>query len=306
MACSARVEWDFGDVDVKLTNVDRVMFPDAGITKREVLEYYRDIAEYMLPEVRDRALSIERFTKGIDAGGFFQKHWQKHYPEWIRSAELGTKTIVRYPIADTAAAIVYFANQGGIAMHVWTSRATSPEYPDLLVFDLDPPDGRFDLVRFAALQIKELCDAVDLPTFVKTTGSKGLHVVVPLDGRALFGEVMALGNRMAKILCARHPDKLTQEFYKKDRRGRLYLDIMRNAQGATIIAPYSLRGKPGAPLSAPIEWEEVEDEALKANAFTLKNIRKRMKVMGDPWSNLRYREASVDDADALLTRLDES
>lgn len=305
MACWPRVEWDFDDVSVKLTNVDRVMFPDAGITKREVLEYYRDIADYMTPETRDRALSIERFTKGIDVGGFFQKHWQKHYPEWIRSAELGTKTVVRYPICDTPAALVYFANQGGIAMHVGTSRAESPEYPDLLVFDLDPPDGRFDLVRFAALEIKELCESVDLPTFVKATGSKGLHVVVPLDGRALYGEAMALANRISKILCARHPDKLTQEFYKKDRRGRLYLDIMRNALGATIIAPYSLRGRPGAPLSAPIEWEEVEDEALKPNGFTLRTIRERLEVVGDPWSNLRHRVGSVDDADALLTRLDD-
>ena len=305
MACSARVEWDFGDVSVKLTNTDRVMFPESGITKREVLEYYKFIAEYMLPEVRDRALSIERYTKGIDVGGFFQKHWQKHYPDWIRSAELGAKTVVRYPIADDAAAIVYFANQGGIAMHVWTSRVESPEYPDLLVFDLDPPEGRFDLVRFCALAIKELCDSIDLPTFVKTTGSKGLHVVVPLDGKALYGEAMALANRIAKVLCARHPDKLTQEFYKKDRKGRLYFDVMRNALGATIIAPYSLRGKPGAPISAPIEWEEVEDEGLKANGFTLKGIKKRMKLIGDPWSNLRHRLGSVDDADAMLTRLDE-
>ena len=299
------MEWVFDDVTVKLTNVDRVMFPDAGITKREVLEYYRDIADYMLPELRDRALSIERFTKGIDAGGFFQKHWQKHYPEWIRSAELGSKTIVRYPLADTQAGLVYFANQGGLAMHVWTSRATAPDHPDLLVFDLDPPDGRFDLVRFAALEIKELCEAIALPAFVKTTGSKGLHVVTPLDGRAQFGEAMALANRIARVLCARHPDKLTQEFYKKDRRGRLYLDVMRNALGATIIAPYSLRGRPGAPLSAPIEWEEVEDEAMRPNGITLRTIRERLDVVGDPWSNLRYRVGSIDDADAALDRIAE-
>jgi bifunctional non-homologous end joining protein LigD len=299
------VEWEFDDATVKLTNTDRVMFPDSGITKRQVLEYYRDIAQYAIPEFRDRALSIERFTKGIDVGGFFQKHWQKHYPDWIRSAELGVKTVVRYPIADNQAALVYFANQGGIAMHIWTSRVSAPEYPDLLVFDLDPPDGKFELVRFAALEIKELCDSIDLPTFVKTTGSKGLHVVVPLDGRALFGEAMALANRMAKVLCARHPDKLTQEFYKKDRRGRLYLDVMRNALGATIIAPYSLRGRPGAPLSAPIEWEEVEDPEMKPNGFTLKNIRKRLEVIGDPWSNLRYKTGSIDDADAMLSRLED-
>jgi len=296
------VEWVFEDIRVKLTNTDRVMFPDCGVTKREVLEYYRDVAELMLPEVRDRAFTMERFTKGIDVGGFFQKHWQKHYPAWIRKVELGTKTVVVYPVCDSAAALVYFANQGGIAMHIWTSRTAAPEYPDLLVFDLDPPEGRFDLVRTAALELKTLFDDLDQPTFVKTTGSKGLHVVVPLDGRAMFGEVMALGNRVAKVLCANHPDKFTQEFYKKDRKGRLYLDVMRNALGATIIAPYSLRGRPGAPLSAPIEWEEVEDPALKPNGFTLRTIRDRLELLGDPWSNLRHTVASVDDVDAALDR----
>ncbi|HLL22351.1 MAG TPA: non-homologous end-joining DNA ligase [Kofleriaceae bacterium] len=297
------MEWTLEDVSVRLTNVERVMFPETGVTKLEVVEYYRDIAPMMLPELRDRALTIERFTKGIDAGGFFQKHWQKHYPSWLRSAELGTKTIVRYPIADTPAAIVYFANQGGIAMHIWTSRTSAPEHPDLLVFDLDPPDGRFDLVRFAALEIKELCESVELPTFVKTTGSKGLHVAVPLDGEADFGEVMGLGNRISQILCARHPDKLTQEFYKKERKGRLYLDIMRNALGATIIAPYSLRGRPGAPISAPIEWEEVEDPAMKPHGFTLRDMRARLDVVGNPWSNLRHRVASATAAAALLARV---
>lgn len=280
------------------------MFPDSGITKAEVIAHYHRVADVMLPEVRNRPLSVERFTKSIAEGGFFMKHYQKHYPEWLDSVTLDTKTAVTYPVVQNTAGLVYMANQGSIAMHVGTSRCDAQDTPDLLVFDLDPPDGRFDLVRFAALEIKALCDSVDLPTFVKTTGSKGLHVVVPLDGRAMFGEAMALANRMAKILCARHPDKLTQEFYKKDRKGRLYLDVMRNALGATIIAPYSLRGKPGAPLSAPIEWEEVEDEALKANGFTLRNIRDRLEVLGDPWSNLRHREASVDDADAMLTRID--
>jgi bifunctional non-homologous end joining protein LigD len=279
--------WEIHDVSVKLTNVERVMFPDAGITKREVLEYYRDIAEYMIPEVRDRALSIERYTKGIDVGGFFQKHWQKHYPAWIRSAELGSKTVVRYPIADTPAALVYFANQGGIAMHIWTSRTTAPEYPDLLVFDLDPPDGRFDLVRFAAIEIKALCDSIDLPTFVKTTGSKGLHVVVPLDGRALFGEAMALANRMAKILGARHSDTLTQEFYKKDRKGRLP-GVMRNA-----LAPDHRAVRPAENQARRCPRRSSgrsRYESLKAQ-FTLRNIRERL-ALGDPWSNLRHRVAS--------------
>ncbi|MDQ3368074.1 MAG: non-homologous end-joining DNA ligase [Myxococcota bacterium] len=294
------MEYVFDDITVALTNLDRVMFAAAGITKREVVAYYKDVAELMVPELRDRALTIERFTKGIEAGGFFQKHAQKHYPPWIRRALLGSKTRVSYPVAETAAAIVYFANQGGLAMHIWTSRTARPEHPDLLVFDLDPPDGRFDLVRRAALELRELFEPLELPAFVKATGSKGLHVVAPLDGAATFDETAALGNRIARLLCERHPDQFTQEFYKKDRQGRLYLDLMRNALGATIIAPYSLRGKPGAPLSAPIEWEEVEDDALRPDGFRLRDLRARLDLIGDPWSNLRARVGSVAKATAAL------
>lgn len=303
MACSPRVEYVLDGITVALTNTDRVMFPDAGITKGDVLAYYRDIAPCMLPELRDRALTLERFTKGVDAGGFFQKHAQKHYPAWIRRVELGGKTRVTYPICDSAAALVYFANQGGIAMHVWTSRAATPHHPDLLVFDLDPPDGRFDLVRTAARMLRELFAPLDLPAFVKTTGSKGVHVVAPLDGRATFGEVAALGDRIAALLCRRAPDLFTQEFYKKDRKGRLYLDTMRNAPGATIIAPYSLRGRPGAPLSAPITWDELDDDALRADGVTLRTIRARLDTIGDPWRELRARVGSIAAAAAALDAL---
>lgn len=192
----------FGEITVTCTNTDRIVFPESGITKGDVIAYYRDVAEVMVPELRGRPLTIERFTKGIDQGGFFQKHAQKHYPAWIAREELGTKKKVVYPICDSAAALVYFANQGGFVLHVWTSRRDAPEHPDELVFDLDPPDGRFDLVQQTARLLHELFDQLSLPAFVKTTGSKGLHVVAPLDGRASFGEVATLCDRMSKLLCA--------------------------------------------------------------------------------------------------------
>jgi len=297
------VEYVLDGITVALTNVDRVMFPDAGITKGDVLAYYKDIAPLVLPELRDRALTIERFTKGVDAGGFYQKHAQRHYPAWIRRVELGTKTRVAYPVCDSAAALVYFANQGGVAMHVWTSRTAAPAHPDLLVFDLDPPEGRFDLVRIAARMLRELFAPLALPAFVKTTGSKGLHVVAPLDARADFDAVAALGNRIAALLCRRAPDLFTQEFYKKDRKGRLFLDTMRNAPGATIIAPYSLRGRPGAPLSAPIGWDELDDDTLRPDGVTMQTIRGRLDRVGDPWRDLRARVGSVTTAAAALDAL---
>ena len=294
------LEYVFGDITIACSNVDRVMFPDSGITKAELIAYYHSIADYMLPELRDRPISVVRYTKGIDQPGFFQKHYQKHYPAWLDKQELGTKTRVVYPIVDSTAGLVYLANQGSIEFHVWTSRRSVPGYPDQLVFDLDPPDGRFDLVRKTAPILRELFGQLGLPAFVKTTGSKGLHVVAPLDGRAAFGEVAALCNRIARVLCARHPDLVTSEFYKKDRKGRLFLDTMRNAPGATAIAPYSVRGRPGAPIAMPIEWNELDDPTLAPNGFRLRDIRERLARVGDPWARLRERLGSIDDADAAL------
>ncbi|MGE0549070.1 MAG: non-homologous end-joining DNA ligase [Kofleriaceae bacterium] len=295
------MEYQFGDVTVACTNVDRVMFPDAGITKGDVLAYYADVAPMMVPELADRPLTIERFTKGIDKGGFYQKHAQKHYPPWIGRVELGAKTRVVYPLCDTPAALVYFANQGGIVLHVWTSRHQAPDHPDELVFDLDPPEGRFEMVRQSARIIHELFDKLDLAAFVKVTGSKGLHVVAPLDATASFGEVFGFCDRLSKLLCAQYPELVTTEFYKKDRRGRLFLDTMRNAYGATMVAPYSLRGRPGAPISAPIEWSELDE--VTPDGICMRGVRARLDRRGDPWASLRARPGSIAAAQRALERL---
>jgi bifunctional non-homologous end joining protein LigD len=295
------LEYVFGDITVTCTNVDRIMFPADGIKKSEVIGYYHFIADYMLPEIRERAISVERYTKGIDSSGFFQKHYQKHYPAWLDKEELGVKTRVVYPIINTTAGLVYLANQGSIAFHIWPSRRQTVEYPDLLVFDLDPPEGRFDLVRSTALILRELLEEdLALPAFVKTTGSKGLHVVSPLDGRAGFGEVSQLCNRIAKLLCARHPDKITQEFYKKDRKGRLFFDTLRNALGATLIAPWSLRGRP-ARRSRAVGWDG--SDRARRNGFKLREVRKRIDKRGDPWEKLRSR-SPIDDADSALDNIE--
>jgi bifunctional non-homologous end joining protein LigD len=297
--------YEIGDIVIECTNVDRIVFPDDGITKGDLIDYYRDIAEAILPELHDRPLTLERFTKGLAGGGFYQKHAQKHFPNWIERAVLGQKTVVEYPICDSTAALVYFANQGAIALHVWTSRRGVPDRPDVIVFDLDPPDGRFDLVRRAARILYELLGELGLSAFVKTTGSKGLHVIAPLDGSAAFDAVMTLCNRIARLVCARHPDELTIEFYKKDRKGRLFVDVMRNALGATFVAAYSVRGRRGAPVSAPIAWAEVDDPKLRADAITLRDIRARVE-RGDPWAKLRAKEGSVAAAARALDELERS
>ena len=285
------VEYAFGDITIACSNVDRVMFPADGITKGELIAYSRDVAELMVPELRGRPLSVVRYTKGIDRGGFFQKHYQKHFPAWLDHVAAGTKTVVDYPIVDSPAGVVYLANQGSIEFHVWTSRKDALERPDMIVFDLDPPEGRFDLARRTAGWLRSVLDELALPAFVKVTGSKGLHVIAPLDDAATFDEVGALATRIGAQLCRRHPDDLTMEFYKKDRRGRLFVDVMRNAIGATLVAPYSLRGRPGAPVSAPIAWSELDE--VSADGIRLRDLRARLDRRGDPWAKLRDRAGSI-------------
>jgi bifunctional non-homologous end joining protein LigD len=294
----------FGDITVALTNPDRIVFPDCGITKREVIGYYEAVADLMVPELRDRALSMERFTKGIDAGGFFQKHAQKHYPAWIERKRLGTKTIVEYPICNSAAALVYFANQGGVAFHIWTSRTATPDQPDEIVFDLDPPDGAaFALVREVAHVLHDLLDELDLPAFVKTTGSKGLHVVVPIAAKASYAQVHTLVGSITRLICGRYPDLVTTEFHKVDRKGRLFFDTGRNVLGATYVAPYSLRGKPGAPISAPLTWSELDDPALRPDGIRLRDFADRRAATGDPWFGFRAHAGSVTKATTKLAKL---
>jgi bifunctional non-homologous end joining protein LigD len=309
VAYARGVEYVFGDLTIALSNVDRVMFPADGITKGELLAYYRDVAELMVPELRGRPLSVVRYTKGIDRGGFFQKHYQRHFPAWLDRVEAGGKTRVDYPVVDSAAGVVYLANQGSVEFHIWTSRKDALDRPDMLVFDLDPPDGRpevqFGLVRRAAGVLRDLFDRLGLPAFAKVTGSKGLHVVAPLDDAATFDEVGTLATRIGALVCRRHPGELTMEFYKKDRKGRLFVDVMRNAIGATLVAPYSLRGRPGAPVSAPIAWSEVDDPALSADGIRLRDLRTRLDRRGDPWHDLRSRQGSVAGALRALDRLGE-
>jgi bifunctional non-homologous end joining protein LigD len=281
--------------DITVTHPERLI--DGDITKGDVVAYYADVAEVMLPELARRALTLERFTKGLPAGGFYQKHWQKHYPSWIDKATLNKVT---YPVCDTPAALVYFANQGGLAYHVWASRIDEPTHPDVLVFDLDPPDNGFEMVRVTARLLEKTLGELALPAFVKTTGSKGLHVIAPLDGKDTYRTVEQLTGAIAAKLCGDYPDLLTTEFYKKDRKGRLFLDTMRNAPGATFVAAYSLRGKPHLPVSAPIAWAEVDDDALRPDQFTLRNLRARLQKRGDPWAKLRAKPGS---ASAALERM---
>ena len=280
------------DREVIVTHPERVVFPDIGLTKGEVVEYYRRIAPQLLPHLRGRPLTMMIFPKGTGERGTYVKERRPHFPEWVGSAQVvtsaatqrkrGGETLVM-PVIDTTAALVYIANQGMVTPHVWLTRADRPHHPDRLVFDLDPSTEDFSIVRSTALELRDHLDELGLVPFVKTTGSRGLHVTVPLDRTATIEEVRAFAEQVAHDMATRHPDQLTTEFSKKARGDRLFLDVMRNAYAQTEIAAYALRGLPGAPIAAPLEWEEVRDASLTADKWTVRNLFRRLARRPDPW-----------------------
>lgn len=272
---------------VEVSRPEKALFPDDGITKADLAAYFRTVARRMLPHLRGRPLMLERHPDGIDHAGFMQKEIPEHFPDWVHRAELPKEGgTVTYVICEDTATLVLLADQGCITPHRFLSRADRPDHPDRLVFDLDPPDldppDEFGRVREAARWFHELLDELGLPSQLMTTGSRGLHVVVPLDRRAPFDDVRAFAADAAAVLADRHPDRLTTEVRKKARQGRLYLDIQRNAYGQTAVAPYAVRARPGAPVAAPLAWGDLEDPALDARRWTLADADVLLKE--NPWS----------------------
>jgi len=280
--------------EVKITHPDKVLFPD-GTTKGEMADYFRDVAEVMVPLVMDRPLTMQRFPDGIDKPGFFQKEAPYYLPEWIKTVtfELRDGRRQRQILCNDAATLVWTANQDCITQHVWLSRADDLERPDELVFDLDPPDDDFDLVRFAARAIRARLQDMDMPAFVMTTGSRGLHVVVPLDRSAGVGfdEVRAWARDLAANLVWSIPDSFTVELSREKRGHRLFIDYTRNAFGQTKVAPYTVRAKRGAPVATPVEWDEL-DHIDSSQAYNIRNVLKRVEKKGDPWKSM-YKYATV-------------
>jgi bifunctional non-homologous end joining protein LigD len=267
-------------VDVELTNVDRVVFPADGITKGDVIAYYDAVAPLMLPYLAGRPLSLERYRATIDDGGFFQQGRSDHFPPYVGTIEVerADGTVGRHPACDSRAALVYLANQGALTFHAWPARAPDLEHPDLLVLDLDPDDDDFAPVRRAAGLLREvLRDECGLPEGEPVlTGSRGVHVRVPLDGSRGWAETRELARSVGAALVARAPKELTRAFYKSQRRGRLYVDTGRSRRGHTAIVPYTVRARPGAPVAAPVSWDELlEDGELTARRYTIRSVLER-------------------------------
>jgi bifunctional non-homologous end joining protein LigD len=287
-----------------ITHPDKVMFPDDGITKGELAAYYEAIAPAMLPHLRGRPLTMERYPAGIGSKGFWQKDVSKGFPSWLQRVEVPKKDgVVHHPVVTDLESLMWVANQNTITHHVWTSRAEDLNHPDVCVFDLDPSDDNVADVRAAAIGMRDLLAQLGLPCWVKTTGSKGFHIVVPLDGKATMGAAARFAGAVGSFFISLAPDRLTHEFSKVDRRGRIYVDTGRNGYHSTFAAAYTVRARAGAPVSAPCTWEEIESGAIGPRSFTLRNMPDRIGRTGDLWADMARRGRSLTKAVAKLQSL---
>lgn len=270
-----------------ITHPEKVLFPDDGITKGELASYYEAIAPLMVPHISGRPVTMERYHRGIGEPGFFQKDVSKGFPDWLARVEVPKKGgTVHHPLVFDTRSLVWLANQNCITAHVWISRVPDLYHPDICVFDLDPSENQPAALREAALTLRSFLRELGLTSWVKTSGSKGFHIVVPLDRGCGYSDVAVFAHRVGGLLVSRYPHQLTQEFSKADRGGRILMDTGRNEYSATFAAVYSVRPRRGAPVSAPCTWDEVESGVVGPQAITLRNIQKRIADVGDLWEKL--------------------
>lgn len=274
---------DVGDRAVEVTSPGKTILP--GVTKADLVDYYRRVGPVMLPHVAGRPLTVQRFPDGLDAGGFFQKDTPEHYPAWIERAVLPKRGgVVHHVVVREVATLVYLANLAAVTLHVGLQRVERIDRPDRLVLDLDPPtDGSFDEVRFAARATRDLLAEFGLVARLMATGSKGYHVVVPLAAERSFDEVKPIARRLAELLVERHPDRLTVEQRIAERGGRVFVDWLRNAISQTAVAPYSMRARAGGPIAVPLGWHELG--RIDPDGICVANVFRRLGQTEDPWSD---------------------
>jgi bifunctional non-homologous end joining protein LigD len=276
----------FGSRTVQLSRLDKVLFPDDGITKGELVDYQLAVADAMLPQLRDRPLAFARYPDGIGGESLFQQSAPRSFPDWVKRVTVSKQDgrgSISHALCQDRATLAYLAGQAAITLHTWLARADRPDRPDQLLFDLDPPTGRFDEARFAAHALRELLTELGLPSLVKTTGGRGLHVSVPVARREDADALREFARDVAGVLAAREPERFTTEVRKNQRHGRLYLDISRNAYAQLAVAPYTVRARAGAPVATPLDWSELDDDALTPEQFTVRTVPERLGKGDDPW-----------------------
>ena len=291
--------------NIIISHAEKIMFPKSGITKGNLIDYYDGIADRMLPYLKDRPLTLHRFPEGLRVKGFFQKNASGYFPDWIRTARVKKKEgWVDHVVCDNKDTLVYLANQGTITFHVALSKLNKLDYPDRLIFDLDPPSADFRPVVEGAKILREFLEAdLGLRTYLMITGSKGLHITVPLVQTENFDIVHDFAKNVAEHMVKAHPDKFTTAMRKDQREGKLFLDYLRNSYGQTGVCPFSVRAIEGAPVATPLYWDELEDNALNARTYTIKNIFIRLKKKDDPWENMESHTISISRPKAQLMEM---
>jgi bifunctional non-homologous end joining protein LigD len=287
-----------GRRELRLTNLEKPFWPDEGITKGDLVAYYEDVAAVLVPHLRGRPFTMKRYPDGWQGNNFFQKQAPSHMPSWIKRAPFpastreGEKKIIEYALVDDELALLWMVNMGCIDMHVWSSRTDRPERPDWVMFDLDPSEGAdFEDVVTVARLVKETLDLLELDAFPKTSGSRGIHILVPIARRHTFAEAREFAAIIAGALARAHPGLVTTEWARKKRRGVL-VDANQNGPGKTNASVYSVRPRSGAPVSAPLRWEEVEP-GLDLTAFTMDAVLDRVAKDGDLFAGVLQGKQSL-------------
>jgi bifunctional non-homologous end joining protein LigD len=275
--------------DVRLTNLRKVFWPDLGMTKGDLLQYYVEVADVLLPHLRDRAMVMKRYPHGADGGFFFMKRAPSPRPSWIQICSIahGSGNVIDFPMIQDRASLLWVINLGCIDLNQWYARCDDVNRPDYLHFDLDPgPGASFDLVRETAFVVHEALDSLEMPALVKTTGSKGMHVYVPIVRGLAQKDVWTFAKALAQELAGRHPALITAEYRVAKRpRGRVLVDYNQNAWGRTLASIYSVRPRPEATVSTPVTWPEIE-RGVRIEDFTMKTVPKRIAKVGDLWKPL--------------------
>lgn len=310
MSASVRATVEIDGRAVTLSNPEKVLWPEDGITKGELVAYYREIAEYIVPHLADRPLTLERYPDGIAGESFFEKHAPRGVPDWVPTIEIpsehGKRATTNFVICNDEATLAYVANLGSIVLHVWTSKASALDVPEFVFFDLDPHDGcTIGTLGRVAIGMRDVLRDVGLEPLVKSSGGSGLHVVVPLAPDYTYDACKTFAEIAARALHDRLPE-LTTLLRAPARRplGTVYLDYVQVGRGKTLVAPYSARPRAEAPVSMTLDWSEIEPLARKRAKgteaefarYTLKNALRRLKATGDLWGGPSWHEQRLEAA----------
>ena len=292
------------DHGVEISHPEKILFARDGVTKQELVDYYQRVAPCILPHLRDRPLAMECYPDGIDRPGFFRKDVPSYFPAWIRTVTIKKKAggTVRHVVCDDTASLVYLANQACITPHAWLSRTDKLEFPDQMMFDLDPSGDEFGAVKATARSLAELLGRLELPRYLKTSGSRGLHVAVPLRRSEGFDSVRAFARKLAEVVVSQEPGQRTLEQRKSRRRGRVFVDINRNGYAQTAAPAYAVRARAGAPISVPLHWHELDDENLRPDGVTIRTAFDRLEKVGDLWGDFWQHAASLGKARRKLEK----